>query len=336
MNCWVGSDEAMKAKLVVVGGNTSKRVVDLKLPTVVGRSREADLTVAHPSISRRHCEIFEHDGLLLVRDMGSLNGTTIDGRRIEQAPLLPNGQFCIGPVTFQVKYVYEGELDLDAIPVTQYAPEGPDAHSDHPLPEVEYALDDQVPPATAGGHDFSLSDASMSDSLAAAHQDDLLAWADAEGEEDLPAEASHPPARKWAAQKAPVPPKQPPVESLSEPEVIEEAAIEPPELMPEPELVSEPEVIDEPAVVPEPELVPDPEVILDPEPVEETPKGPAEKPAAKAAEKPAQPALTPAGTAQRSSPKGRGEEKQPGKASQKPAPVDADDSAFNYFLEGLQ
>ena len=49
----------MNAKLVVVTGKTSKRIVELDLPCVLGRSREADVTVAHPLISRRHCEISE-------------------------------------------------------------------------------------------------------------------------------------------------------------------------------------------------------------------------------------------------------------------------------------
>ena len=64
----------MDAKLVIVGGKANKGPISLKLPTVIGRSREADLTVAHPMISRQHCRLFEVDGLLKIRDLGSLNG----------------------------------------------------------------------------------------------------------------------------------------------------------------------------------------------------------------------------------------------------------------------
>ena len=38
----------MNAKLLVVLGTTTKREVTLQLPAVLGRSREADITVPHP------------------------------------------------------------------------------------------------------------------------------------------------------------------------------------------------------------------------------------------------------------------------------------------------
>lgn len=94
----------MEAKLIVVGGRASKAVVKLKLPTVVGRGRDADLTVAHPTVSRHHCLIFEQDGVLVVRDNGSLNGTIIEGHRIQEAVLKPGDRLVIGPLTFRAEY----------------------------------------------------------------------------------------------------------------------------------------------------------------------------------------------------------------------------------------
>ena len=109
---------AMNAKLLVVIGNTTKREVALQLPAVLGRSREADITVAHPLISRRHCELSEENGLLMLRDMALLNGTMIGGRRIELAALLPDGEFTIGPLTFRVLYEYDG--NLESVPETRF------------------------------------------------------------------------------------------------------------------------------------------------------------------------------------------------------------------------
>ena len=111
----------MNAKLLVVIGKTTKREVALQLPAVLGRSREADVTVAHPLISRRHCEISENNGLLMLRDLASLNGTMIGGRRIELAPLLPDAEFTIGPLTFRVLYEYDG--DLESVPDTRFVDE---------------------------------------------------------------------------------------------------------------------------------------------------------------------------------------------------------------------
>jgi pSer/pThr/pTyr-binding forkhead associated (FHA) protein len=144
----------MQAKLVVVSGKASKRTVALKLPTVIGRSKQVGLTVAHPLVSRRHCELFESDGLLMLRDLGSLNGTTIGGRRIEEAAILPDTEFTVGPLTFCAKYQFDG--DLDAVPPTRYAAVDEDSSGDQeaePADEAlaaedfEYALDDESPQA---------------------------------------------------------------------------------------------------------------------------------------------------------------------------------------------
>lgn len=94
----------MKAKLVVVGGEAKAAEVNLKLPTVIGRGREAPLTLPHPLVSRQHCEIFERNGQLVVRDLGSLNGTFINNERVTEA-VLPNGELLtIGTVTFRAVY----------------------------------------------------------------------------------------------------------------------------------------------------------------------------------------------------------------------------------------
>ena len=104
----------MEAKLIVVGGKVSKNVVPLALPTTIGRGRDAKLTIAHPMVSRKHCELFEKDGLLIVRDLGSLNGTLVADQRVKEAPLPPDAEFTVGPLTFRADYQYDG--DLKALP----------------------------------------------------------------------------------------------------------------------------------------------------------------------------------------------------------------------------
>ena len=94
----------MDARLIVVGGKANKSEVKLKLPTTIGRSRTADLTVAHPKVSRQHCQIFERDGLLVVRDNGSLNGTYIEEAKITESVLKPGEKLTVGPLTFIAAY----------------------------------------------------------------------------------------------------------------------------------------------------------------------------------------------------------------------------------------
>ncbi len=113
----------MQLKLIVVGGKANKGSVALRPPAVIGRSRQAELTVAHPMISRRHCEIYEVDGLVMVRDLGSLNGTVVEGQRIEESPLCPGNEFSLGPLTFRAEYEYKGELD--SLPAPRLAEPNP-------------------------------------------------------------------------------------------------------------------------------------------------------------------------------------------------------------------
>ena len=92
----------VEAKLVVVGGEAQPREYDLQLPVIIGRSRHTDLMLGHPLVSRQHCEVFEANGMLMVRDLGSLNGTFVGDKQLaEQAmPVKPGDLLTVGPVTF--------------------------------------------------------------------------------------------------------------------------------------------------------------------------------------------------------------------------------------------
>ncbi len=94
----------MDVKLVVVGGDAKATEVKLRLPAIVGRGRDATLTLPHPLVSRKHCEIFESNGYLVVRDMGSLNGTFVNNERITEAILPPGDLLRLGTVTFRAAY----------------------------------------------------------------------------------------------------------------------------------------------------------------------------------------------------------------------------------------
>lgn len=125
----------MQVKLVVVHGKANKSEVPLKkVPCTIGRSREADLTVAHPMISRQHSQIFEVDGLLMIKDLDSLNGTFVGQQRVREAPLRPEDEFTVGPITFRAVYDYAG--DLAAIPQPVLDPKGAVEEEAEPEPEA--------------------------------------------------------------------------------------------------------------------------------------------------------------------------------------------------------
>ncbi len=106
----------LKAKLVVVGGDAKPKEVDLRLPTVIGRGRDVTLTLPHPLVSRRHTELFEKDGYLYVKDLGSLNGTYVNNRKIEaEHRLAPNQLLTLGNVTFRALYDVVGDSMVDVV-----------------------------------------------------------------------------------------------------------------------------------------------------------------------------------------------------------------------------
>jgi len=96
----------MQYKLVVVAGDSKEKELLIEPPVVLGRSRNADIRLGHPLVSRRHCEITQgEDGTLIVEDLGSLNGTFHGKHRIEEAVYLePGDLLTVGALTFKAVY----------------------------------------------------------------------------------------------------------------------------------------------------------------------------------------------------------------------------------------
>jgi hypothetical protein len=73
---------------------------------VLGRSREADVIVEDPNVSRRHAEVRPSGGSWIVRDLGSTNGVKVNGRRIQGPQSLKRGdviELGTARVTFELE-----------------------------------------------------------------------------------------------------------------------------------------------------------------------------------------------------------------------------------------
>jgi predicted component of type VI protein secretion system len=57
----------------------------------IGRAAPADIVLSHKSVSREHCIVGLANDELLVTDLNSTNGTSVDGVRISRATILPVG-----------------------------------------------------------------------------------------------------------------------------------------------------------------------------------------------------------------------------------------------------
>jgi pSer/pThr/pTyr-binding forkhead associated (FHA) protein len=126
----------MRARLVSLDGGAS---VDLEKDLVlVGRDEDCDVRLDHKGVSKLHCVIVKTDGLLLIRDLGSTNGTRVNGQRIRRAALLPNDTLAIANLRYSVKFGIELDKELAREAVASNA-DKPDAGSPirrNALPDV--------------------------------------------------------------------------------------------------------------------------------------------------------------------------------------------------------
>jgi DNA-binding winged helix-turn-helix (wHTH) protein len=77
----------------------SREITLAQCDTVIGRDPEAHVCIDEPSVSRRHAAISTSADRAMLRDLGSRNGTFVDGRRIDAPTPLVNGAVVsIGPV----------------------------------------------------------------------------------------------------------------------------------------------------------------------------------------------------------------------------------------------
>ncbi len=95
----------MQARLILNSPDNAERELKLSLPATVGRGRDAKVKLIHSKVSRVHCEFFEQDGVLYVRDLGSTNGTFVGERKVDEpTPIRPGETVTIGEVQFEAKY----------------------------------------------------------------------------------------------------------------------------------------------------------------------------------------------------------------------------------------
>ena len=95
--------EAFDARIVVLTGPASGTMYAIERPRVViGRGPGVDLTIEDTTLSRQHAAIDFDDGGFRIRDLGSTNGTAVNGVPVESESLDHGDRFQLGGQGFQL------------------------------------------------------------------------------------------------------------------------------------------------------------------------------------------------------------------------------------------
>jgi pSer/pThr/pTyr-binding forkhead associated (FHA) protein len=92
-------DETIAGPALVVrsgGGRAGETFRPAGERTLIGRSPECDIFLDDVTVSRRHAELRADEGRFTIRDLGSLNGTFVNRRRIESIDLRDDDEVQIG------------------------------------------------------------------------------------------------------------------------------------------------------------------------------------------------------------------------------------------------
>ena len=83
--------------------NPRQRVHLTKESTLVGRNPACDVTLDHGSISRQHCLMQITDRGVHVKDLGTTNGTKVNGVNVTESFVNPGDQLTMGHLVFIVE-----------------------------------------------------------------------------------------------------------------------------------------------------------------------------------------------------------------------------------------
>ena len=82
----------MQTKLIVASGKSAGRAIAIKRsPLLIGRAEECDVRPLSEDVSRRHCAVHVGPADVWAEDLGSRNGTFVNGVRIKEKTKVSDG-----------------------------------------------------------------------------------------------------------------------------------------------------------------------------------------------------------------------------------------------------
>src|SRR6185295_18038334 len=125
-------DTAFMARLVVNPGSPSAWEIQLKSGTnTIGRGFANDFKVADPSVSGSHCQITVDNGSVILKDLGSTNGTYVNRAPVTETTLQAGQTVHLGGV----EMVFQSDApSAPALPLPRMEQSGPPANLPPPMP----------------------------------------------------------------------------------------------------------------------------------------------------------------------------------------------------------
>jgi len=108
----LAADAAKEACLVIIHGAELGKKVELspEKVIVIGRGRQCDISIDQDSVSRRHAQVYSEDNSIMVRDLGSTNGTYLNDKFVDTPQPLRDGDLLsIGRTIF--KFFQSGNIE---------------------------------------------------------------------------------------------------------------------------------------------------------------------------------------------------------------------------------
>ncbi len=88
--------------LVAGSGPEKGQVIPVMAHTEIGRALECDISILEPALSRKHAELELIGDDLVLRDLGSVNGTWVNGEKIEEVKLKDGDRIQFDKIHFMV------------------------------------------------------------------------------------------------------------------------------------------------------------------------------------------------------------------------------------------
>jgi hypothetical protein len=143
----------MDVRLLVANTSSASKQIRLGAMTLIGRSPDCNLRIASGQVSRRHCLIKVDETAVSVRDLGSANGTRLNGEPVStqtEVTVPPGSTLIVGPLKFIVQFAAPKSRDDED---TEWLPRLPSAEAGRSEPGGENEIQSLIPPPSGDGEE---------------------------------------------------------------------------------------------------------------------------------------------------------------------------------------